>query len=378
MQSVLTSAMACVVGALETESTNGVLFHRTPRAARARMTDPFLNYHSSVASGVRIEALTDSSTLEIDVELQHMALPGLVSKGSTFDVVIAGELRDPVRTSNERLILLDPATRELRLQSANPTTLRFHLGDVVDERRVEVWFPASSAVQLLDVRISDGARLQPAPSAGPLWVHHGSSISQCSDADRPTGTWPAIAARKTGRSLLNLGIGGQCQLDQFMARTIRDLPATAISLELGINVVNADTMRERAFVAAFHGFLDTIRDGHPDTPVLVVTPIICPIAEHRPGPTLFGTDGMGYTPDRPSELSQGALTLIRVRELLRQHVEVRRQEGDTMLNALDGLTLFGTDDINDLPDGLHPNAAGYQRIAERFLPLAFGVSRPLG
>ena len=117
MQSVLTSAMACVVGALETaESTDGAFFHRTPRAARVRMTDPFLNYHSSVTSGVRIEALTDSSVLEIDVELQHMALPGVDSNSSTFDLVIADELRDPVRTSDERLILLDPATRKLQLQ----------------------------------------------------------------------------------------------------------------------------------------------------------------------------------------------------------------------------------------------------------------------
>ena len=52
-----------------------------------------------------------------------------------------------------------------------------------------------------------------------------------------------------------------------------------ITLELGINVVNGDTMRERAFVAAFHGFLDTIRDGHPKTPILITSPIICPIAE---------------------------------------------------------------------------------------------------
>ena len=65
---------------------------------------------------------------------------------------------------------------------------------------------------------------------------------------------------------------------------IASQPADLISLKLGINVVNGDTMRERTFVPAVHGFLDTIRERHPDVPVAVVTPIICPVAEDHPGP----------------------------------------------------------------------------------------------
>ena len=41
-----------------------------------------------------------------------------------------------------------------------------------------------------------------------------------------------------------------------------------------------------------------------------------------------------------------------------------------MIDIIDGLALFGRHDLNDLPDGLHPNTAGYRRIAERFLHLA--------
>ena len=73
-------------------------------------------------------------------------------------------------------------------------------------------------------------------------------------------------------------------LDQFVARTIRDLPADLISVKAGINVVNGDTMRERTFGPALHGFLDTVRDGHPTTPIALVTPIVCPIVEDHPGP----------------------------------------------------------------------------------------------
>jgi hypothetical protein len=35
--------------------------------------------------------------------------------------------------------------------------------------------------------------------------------------------------------------------------------------------------------------------------------------------------------------------------------------------------LFGPDDLTDLPDLLHPNPAGYQRMGERSHVLAFGA-----
>ena len=208
---------------------------------------------------------------------------------------------------------------------------------------------------LRELRLDDDATIEtPPPSDRRRWVHYGSSISHCMEADHPTGTWPAVAARAAGVDLYSLGLAGQCQLDQFAARTIRDLPADLISLKLGINVVNADSMRERAFVPAVHGLLDTIRDGHPDTPIVVISPIICPAAEDHPGPTLPNEDGRFDVVERPEELTVGALSLTRIRELLAIVVAQRRGAGDSNLHCLHGHELFGAADVDDLPDGLHP------------------------
>ena len=74
---------------------------------------------------------------------------------------------------------------------------------------------------------------------------------------------------------------------------MRDTPADLISVKIGINLVNADLMRLRAFTPAVHGFLDTIRDGHPTTPLLVVSPILCPIHEDTPGPSAADLSDLG-------------------------------------------------------------------------------------
>ena len=117
-----------------------------------------------------------------------------------------------------------------------------------------------------------------------MWLHHGSSISHGSNAESPSTTWPALAASAGGVELVNLGFGGSALLDPFTARTMRDTPADLISVKIGINLVNTDLMRLRAFAPAVHGFLDTIREGHPTTPLLVVSPLLCPIHEDTPGP----------------------------------------------------------------------------------------------
>jgi hypothetical protein len=246
-----------------------------------------------------------------------------------------------------------------------------------DFKQIELWLPQACIVELRDLRIADGAAIDSSPRPTRHWVHYGSSISQCSEADHPTSIWPAVAARAAGVELTNLGFGGQCHLDQVVARTIRDLACDFISAKLGINVINGDSMRERAFVPALHGFIDTVRDGHPETPLLISTPILFPIGEDHPGPTLL-IDGKTAVMERPVALAQGALTIGRIRELIEMVVTARQHAGDANLHLLDGRQLFGAGDLADLPDGLHPNTPGYRRMGERFAARAFSAGGPFG
>jgi hypothetical protein len=238
---------------------------------------------------------------------------------------------------------------------------------------LEIWLPHRAIVELRGLRVPDGASVTSPPArSAPRWIHHGSSISHCMEVDAPTQTWPARASIDAGVELQNLAFAGNCMLDPFVARTIRDLPADAISLKLGINVVNGDTMRERTFAPAVHGFLDTIREGHPTTPLLVVTPIWCPSVEAHPGPNTIGPEGRFVAVDRVDDQHETCLTLQKVRATLASVVEGRRALGDENLHLLDGLRLFGEADAADLPDDLHPNPAGYLRMADRFTAAAFG------
>jgi hypothetical protein len=82
-------------------------------------------------------------------------------------------------------------------------------------------------------------------------------------------------------------------------------------------------MRPRTFGPSVHGFLDTVRDGHPRTPLLLISPITCPNAECQPGPTpSFWEDGV-LCFRAVGEPAADALTLTMVREILANVVERR-------------------------------------------------------
>ena len=135
---------------------------------------------------------------------------------------------------------------------------------------------------------------------------------------------------------MNLGFSGNAVLDPFVARAIRDQPADLITLKLGINIVNHDCMRRRAFRPAVEGFLDTVREGHPHTPLVLISPILCPMVEDRPGPTEMDPTSPPEAPTfrtlgRPDELQEDKLSLRLIRRELSEVVERRQAAGDAAL-----------------------------------------------
>lgn len=363
-------------GVLDTVPTKqGARLRRLPAWTRQQLLDPAAEFSATVTSGVRLSVVTDSPSIEVEGLLVRLQLGEQEVAPGVFDLTVDGELAGSQAFDAGHVFHVDGSTLAATLRRGEPITVRFE-GLAPVRKRLEVWLPNTASFELRAVRVDDGAVVEPAPAPARRWVHYGSSISQCQEAARPTNVWPVVAARRAGVALQNLGFAGQCQLDQYVARTIRDLDADLISLKLGINVVNGDTMRERVFLSAVQGFLDTVRDGHPATPLAVVTPIVCPVAEDHPGPTLAVPGRPVWVVDRPVELATGALSLQRIRTLLADVVEARRRAGDHAIHLLDGLALFGADDLADLPDGLHPNDAGYVRMGERFAELAFRVGGP--
>lgn len=367
-----------VRGAIELEQTaTGLAPHRLPAWARAQTTDGQLAMAESQPAGVRLVLRTAATVLELDTLPTKRAYVGVPPRpDGVYELVVGGQVVASATASGGRTLVIDVAAGSFELQEGAAATLRFD--DLpVGEKVVEVWLPHDETTELVALR-SD-APVAPVAAERPVWLHHGSSISHGSNAATPTGTWPAVAARLADVDLVNLGFGGGAMLDPFTARTMRDTPADLISVKLGINVVNADLMRLRAFGPAVHGFLDTIREGHPTTPLLVVGPIHCPIHEDTPGPLTMDTAAMAegrvgfVATGDPAEVAAGKLTLRVIRDELARIV-AQRAATDPHLRYLDGQELYGAADHDELPlpDGLHPDAAAHERMGERFARLGLG------
>ncbi|MEU8862286.1 GDSL-type esterase/lipase family protein [Streptomyces umbrinus] len=368
-------------GFLDLEQTpHGLLPHRLPARARRQIPDDRLAVAEAQPSGVRLVFRTRATTVELDTLPTRRVYRGFPAPADgVYDLLVDGRLaaQATVAGGNVRTIV-DMVTQSAELTEGPVGTARFAELPAGD-KDIEIWLPHTEVTELIALRTD--APVEPAPDSGrKVWLHHGSSISHGSNAAHPTAIWPALAASRGGVELVNLGFGGSALLDPFTARAMRDTPADLISLKIGINVVNADAMRLRAFTPAVHGFLDTIREGHPATPLLVVSPVLCPIQEDTPGPLAPDLDGgtlrFKATGD-PAERAAGRLTLNVIRDELARVVEQRAAD-DPNLHYLDGRDLYGEKDYAEfpLPDEVHPDPAGHRRIGENFARLVFGDGGP--
>lgn len=203
------------------------------------------------------------------------------------------------------------------------------------DRRIG-YLPATPGVRVTGVE----GNVEPAPTQ-PRWLAYGDSITEGWVTSTPAQAWPAVAGRENGLDAINMGYAGAARGEIASAEHVAELPADIITVAHGTNCWTR-TPHSAAMVAeVLRAFLDVVRDGHPDTPIVVVSPIVRPDAE-----------------DTPNRLGATLADLRRAIE------DVAGERDDVEL--VPGLHLVAPD---QLPDGIHPGDEGHAAIASAVGPV---------
>ena len=313
-----------IEGAISLEQTDAGLHPwRLPVAERDLFEKSPTN-KASMPAGIRLTLISDTSSVRLDV------VPPPVGSDPpwVFDLLVDGQLHGRIPPALDADVI--------------------QFDDIpAGEHRLELYLPSQYVpVVLRGLLIDAGASASAWKDDRQRIVFYGSSITHCRHAAGPCETWPAIVANRSNLHLTSLGLGGDCHLDPMFARLIRDLPADAIGLKLGINMMGG-SVNDRTFRAFAIGLIKTIRDGHPNTPLAVVSPLCHPPNEETPNVV--------------------GMTLQIMRQRLAEAVDVLQGSGDKNIHYIDGLDLMGPDDIHLYIDGIHPSAEGYRFLADAYL-----------
>lgn len=287
---------------------------------------------ASKASGTRLSFITTTRkiTLKMAITLHTSAETGRPE--GKFDLFVNGEMVESQQPENGENQILN--FQELP----------------AGEKLVEIYLPQYTTFFLQELILGeDSDTITPYQDSRPRWLTYGSSITQCAGANRPSQTWPALVARHFNWNLTSMGYGGQCHFDQIVARTIADQKVDRISCCLGVNTVSG-TFSPRTWQPAVEGFIFTIRDKHPNTPLLIISPIAAPNREYN----LAENSHMG---------------LIPMRRMLEESFQKFRAAGDRNIYFLNGLEILNVEEAHEylLSDLVHPGGKGYEYMARKFI-----------
>jgi len=210
--------------------------------------------------------------------------------------------------------------------------------------RAIVYLPEGMRPTLLELR-APGGEIRPAPRE-PRWLCYGDSIAEGWKASGPAWAWPALAGRRHALDVVNLGYAGAARGEIVSAEEIAALRADVITVAHGTNCWSRTPHGEAHFAEGLRAFLAIVREGHPRTPVVAVSPILRLDAEEKP--------------------NRLGATLADLRRAFERVVHERIASGDGRLVLVPGRALVPP---AQLPDGIHPDDAGHALLASALGPL---------
>lgn len=217
-------------------------------------------------------------------------------------------------------------------------------------KRIDIWLDQRFPFKLKQILVDEGARICKAMVNKKRWIHYGSSISHSMQGRSPSKIWTSLVAQKLNLHLINLGFGGGCKCEPMIGRIIRDLPADYITLKLGINLYGGD-LTQRTFAPNVIGLIQIIREKHPYTPLAIISPI--------------------YSPPKEKVKGGSRLSLEDMRNILSDIVLSCKKYGDNNIYYVNGLKVFGPEEMKYLPDNTHPDADGQYVLADNFIKKTF-------
>ena len=279
---------------------------------------------ASIPAGVRLEIDGDAAEIDLRYACAHASF-GYLGGGEVHRFVV---WRDGARV----------ATVEAE---EGEHTVRLPLGTGAGP--AIVYLPERMGPTLLEVT-GVGGSIRPAP-AQPRWLCYGDSIAEgwtVTDADL---SWPAVAARAHGLDLVNLGYAGSARGEIPSAEELAELEADVISIAHGTNCWTRTPHSADLFAAGLRAFLDIVRQGHPDTPIVAISPITRPDAE--------------------ATANRLGATLTDLRATF-EAVVAERLAGDPNLRLVEGFPIVTVD---LLADGIHPGDEGHAAMAAAIGPV---------
>jgi lysophospholipase L1-like esterase len=152
-------------------------------------------------------------------------------------------------------------------------------------------------------------------------------------------------AREHRLDAVNLGYNGSARGEIVSAEHVAELDADVITICHGTNCWTRTPHSVGMVLEGTVAFLEVVRQGHPEVPILVVSPVVRPDAEE--------------TPNR-----LGA-TLQDLRAAIESVVRARIEAGDSHLEPLGGAELITEAQLHD---GLHPDDDGHRALADAIGP----------
>lgn len=310
---------------------NGGEWFRLPVAMQSKLPPPVWNLGKS-PSGGRIRFRTDATALAIRLEypgapnMKNMHAFGqtgvdLYADGGYVNTAIADAESTPGKTSEH---------------------VYFNLPDLPRKwREMTVYLPLYKGVKVIAIGADSGAHVEkakPFRAAKPV-VYYGTSITQGGCASRPGMSYQAILGRMLDIDFVNLGFSGNGKGEPVVAETVAQIDAAMFVLDFAQNNRTVESVKE-----VYAPFLDKLRKEHPETPILVITPI------YSTNETWIGNESEA------------------MRAHIRQVVSRRMGAGDTLLQIVEGTDLIGPERSDAFVDGGHPNDLGFQWMAEGLAP----------